>query len=159
MPAQVPASVSRSFEALIPVALVVLLMSLITVVLDIDLHQIVDKAVAPLVKAGDSIVGVWIPVFLITFFWAFGIHGVSVVGTVARPVWEVYLFNNATKSPPAPPISPISLRKPLPVVYLNWRLRSTLGLLLAMLLFSKSEYSKSSPELVSFRESSTSMNR
>ena len=53
-----------------------------------------DKLAAPLVKAGDSYFGVIIPVFLITFFWSFGIHGVSVVGTVARPLWDVYLGKN-----------------------------------------------------------------
>ncbi len=95
MPEQVPPSVSRSFEALIPVAIVVVLMTIITIVLGIDLHHLVDKLVAPLVEAGDSLAGVLILVFLITFFWSFGIHGVSVVGTVARPVWEVYLAKNA----------------------------------------------------------------
>ncbi|GGA42324.1 permease IIC component [Kroppenstedtia guangzhouensis] len=143
MPEQVPASVSRSFEALIPVALVVLLMSLITVGFEIDLHQVVDKAVSPLVTAGDSIFGVWIPVFLITFFWSFGIHGVSVVGTVARPVWEVYLFNNAdavaSGSSHIPHIAPETLYQ-----WFIWIGGSgaTLGLVLAMLLFSKSKYSK-----------------
>ncbi|EGK08511.1 PTS family cellobiose porter, IIC component [Desmospora sp. 8437] len=143
MPEQVPASVSRSFEALIPVALVVLLMSLITVVFEIDLHQVVDKAVSPLVTAGDSIFGVWIPVFLITFFWSFGIHGVSVVGTVARPVWEVYLFNNADAvASGASHIPHIA-----PETFYQWFIwiggsGATLGLVLAMLLFSKSKYSK-----------------
>lgn len=67
MPEQVPPSVSRSFEALIPVAIVVVLMTIITIVLGIDLHHLVDKLVAPLVEAGDSLAGVLIPVFLITF--------------------------------------------------------------------------------------------
>ncbi|MEH7511040.1 PTS transporter subunit EIIC, partial [Priestia megaterium] len=91
MPDSVPTSVARSFEALIPVTIVLIVMTIITVVLGIDLHSLVDKAVAPLIKAGDTLPGVLIPVFLITFFWSFGIHGVSVVGAVARPVWEVYL--------------------------------------------------------------------
>jgi len=94
MPDSVPTSVSRSFEALIPVTMVLFIMTLITVVAGVDLHSLVDKAVAPLIKAGDTLPGVLIPVFLITFFWSFGIHGVSVVGAVARPVWEVYLANN-----------------------------------------------------------------
>lgn len=68
MPEQVPPSVSRSFEALIPAAFVIILMSLVTVVFSIDLHHVVDKLAAPLVKAGDSYFGVIIPVFLITFF-------------------------------------------------------------------------------------------
>ena len=43
------------------------MMSLITVVFKVDLHYVVDKLAAPLVKAGDSYFGVIIPVFLITF--------------------------------------------------------------------------------------------
>lgn len=68
MPEQVPPSVSRSFEALIPAAFVIIIiMSLITVVFKVDVHYVVDKLAAPLVKAGDSYFGVIIPVFLITF--------------------------------------------------------------------------------------------
>lgn len=142
MPPQVPPSVSRSFEALIPIAIVIVLMSLLTVVLGLDLHSIVDKAAAPIVKAGDSLLGVLIPVFLITFFWAFGIHGVSVVGSVARPVWEVYLAGNAeavAQGNPAPYVAPETLFQ-----WFIWIGGSgaTIGLVLCMLVFSRSSYLK-----------------
>ncbi len=53
MPEQVPPSVSRSFlKQLIPAAFVIIIMSLVTVVFSIDLHHVVDKLAAPLVKAG-----------------------------------------------------------------------------------------------------------
>ncbi|AXI27904.1 MULTISPECIES: PTS sugar transporter subunit IIC [Priestia] len=143
MPEQVPPSVSRSFEALIPVAIVVVLMTIITIVLGIDLHHLVDKLVAPLVEAGDSLAGVLIPVFLITFFWSFGIHGVSVVGTVARPVWEVYLAKNAEAVADGASTLPYIA----PETFFQWFVwiggsGATLGLALAMLFFSKSKYSK-----------------
>ena len=93
MPEQVPPSVSRSFEALIPRIRYYYDESYYSR-FKVDLHYVVDKLAAPLVKAGDSYFGVIIPVFLITFFWSFGIHGVSVVGTVARPLWDVYLGKN-----------------------------------------------------------------
>ncbi|WP_433744333.1 PTS sugar transporter subunit IIC [Falsibacillus pallidus] len=142
MPEQVPPSVARSFEALIPVAIVILLVSAFTVLLGIDLHAVVDKAVGPFVKAGDSIFGVLIPVFLITFFWAFGIHGVSVVGTVARPLWEVYLAKNAeavAAGQAAPHIAPET--------FYQWFIwiggsGATLGLVLCMVFFSRSKYLK-----------------
>ncbi|SMO86652.1 PTS sugar transporter subunit IIC [Melghirimyces algeriensis] len=143
MPEQVPSSVSRSFEALIPVALVIALMSVVTVVLNIDLHHVVDQVASPLVKAGDSLFGVLIPVFLITFFWSFGIHGVSVVGTVARPVWEVYLAKNAEA------VADGSSQIPYiaPETFYQWFIwiggsGATLGMVLAMFLFSKSKYLK-----------------
>ncbi|AQY50452.1 PTS system diacetylchitobiose-specific transporter subunit IIC [Listeria weihenstephanensis FSL R9-0317] len=142
MPEQVPPSVARSFEALIPVAFVILFMTCITVVLGIDVHSLVDKAVAPIVKAGDSLLGVLIPVFLITFFWSFGIHGISVIGAIARPVWEVYLASNAEAVAAGTPIPHIA-----PETFFQWFVwiggsGATLGLVLAMLFFSKSSYTK-----------------
>lgn len=142
LPDAVPASVSRSFEALIPVAIVIVIMSFITVVMGINLHILVEKVAAPLVTAGDSLFGVLIPVFLITFFWSFGIHGVSVVGSVARPVWEVYFANNgeaAAAGESLPHIAPEPLYQ-----WFIWIGGSgaTLGLVIAMLIFAKSRYLK-----------------
>ncbi|WP_214744963.1 PTS sugar transporter subunit IIC [Exiguobacterium sp. s189] len=142
MPDSVPTSVARSFEALIPVTLVLVAMTIITVVLDVDMHSLIDKAVAPLVSAGDTLPGVLVPVFLITFFWSFGIHGVSVVGAVARPVWEVYLANNSAAVAAGNAIPHIA-----PETFFQWFIwiggsGATLGLVIAMLLTAKSSYSK-----------------
>ncbi|MBC6973482.1 PTS sugar transporter subunit IIC [Bacillus sp. Xin] len=143
MPEQVPPSVSRSFEALIPAAFVIIIMSIITVVFSIDLHHLVDKLAAPLVKAGDSYFGVILPVFLITFFWSFGIHGVSVVGTVARPLWEVYLGKNSAAVADGASSIPFIAPEPL-YQWFIWIGGSgaTLGLVLAMIVFGRSKYSK-----------------
>ncbi|WP_430536201.1 PTS sugar transporter subunit IIC [Listeria rocourtiae] len=142
MPEQVPPSVARSFEALIPVAFVVVFMTLITVVLGIDVHSLVDKAVSPIVKAGDTLFGVLLPVFLIGFFWSFGIHGISVIGAVARPLWEKYLGANAEAVAAGAPIPHVA-----PETFFQWFVwiggsGATLGLVLAMLFFSKSSYLK-----------------
>ncbi|MYL57617.1 PTS sugar transporter subunit IIC [Virgibacillus halodenitrificans] len=143
LPEQVPSSVSRSFEALIPVAIVIFLMTLITVVMGVNLHNLVDKLAAPLVTAGDSLLGVLVPVFLITFFWSFGIHGVSVVGSVARPLWEVYLVNNSE----AAAEGAAALPHIAPETFYQWFIwiggsGATLGLVIAMLLFARSKYMK-----------------
>lgn len=142
MPDQVPPSLIRSFEALIPIGIVILIMSLFTVVLGIDLHSVVEKLVAPLVSAGDSLPGILIPVFLITFFWAFGIHGVSIVGTIARPLWEVYLGKNAEAVAAGQPIPHVA-----PETFFQWFIwiggaGATLGLVLCMLFFAKTKYTK-----------------
>ncbi|KGX84625.1 PTS sugar transporter subunit IIC [Pontibacillus litoralis] len=143
MPPQVPASVSRSFEALIPVAILIVSISLVTVALGVDLHKLVEKMVAPLVAAGDSYFGVMLPVFLITFFWSFGIHGVSIVGTIARPLWEVYLVENSA----AVAEGASTLPHVAPETFFQWFVwiggaGATLGLIISMLLFAKSKYSK-----------------
>ncbi|MBA4603592.1 PTS sugar transporter subunit IIC [Thermoactinomyces mirandus] len=143
LPDAVPASVSRSFEALIPVAIVMILMTIITVIMGINLHALVEKLVTPLVTAGDSLFGVLVPVFLITFFWSFGIHGVSVVGSVARPLWEVYLLKNgeavASGASKLPHIAPEPLYQ-----WFIWIGGSgaTLGLVIVMLIFARSKYLK-----------------
>ncbi|MGC4378024.1 PTS sugar transporter subunit IIC [Fictibacillus sp. Mic-4] len=143
MPEQVPSSVSRSFEALIPVAIVILLMSLVTVVFGVDLHHVVEQVVSPFVKAGDSIFGVLVPVILIVFFWSFGIHGDSVVGPVARPLWEVYLAKNAEVAATGSQNLPYTA----PETFFQWFIwiggsGATLGLVLAMIFFSRSKYLK-----------------
>lgn len=96
MPEQVPASVARSFEALTPTAIVILLMATITYFLGFDWHTAVSKVVSPLVSATDTLPSVLILVLLVTFFWSFGIHGVSIVGSIARPLWLQILDANTS---------------------------------------------------------------
>lgn len=141
MPPQVPPSVSRSFESLIPVVFVLGAMSIITVVFQLDLHTLVDKIVGPLVFAGDTLPGVLVPVFLTTFFWAFGIHGMSIVGTIERPLWEVYLAKNAEAHAAGE-------------TFFQWFVwiggaGATLGLVICILLFAKSQFLKKFGKAVS----------
>ncbi len=87
MPEQVPTAVARSFEALTPTIVVIVGMACITYFLGFDWHGAVATIVSPLVKAADSLPSVLLLVFLITGFWSFGIHGVSIIGSLARPLW------------------------------------------------------------------------
>lgn len=95
MPDQVPASVARSFEALTPTLIVILLIGGITYFLGFNWHTAVATIIGPLVSATDTLPGVLIIVFLTCFFWFFGIHGVSIVGSIARPLWLTLLEHNA----------------------------------------------------------------
>ncbi|MBO3061687.1 PTS sugar transporter subunit IIC [Mammaliicoccus fleurettii] len=149
MPPQVPPSVSRSFESLIPVVIVLGAMSVITVVFQLDLHTLVDKIVGPLVFAGDTLPGVLVPVFLTTFFWAFGIHGMSIVGTIDIPLWEVYLAKNAEAHAAGEPLPHIA-----PETFFQWFVwiggaGATLGLVICILLFAKSQFLKKFGKAVS----------
>lgn len=142
MPEQVPPALIRSFEALIPVAITVLLMTLITVVFRIDLHGVIGKLVSPLVTVGDSLPGVLVPVFLITFFWSLGIHGDSIVGTIARPLWEVFLANNAEAV-----VAGEAIPHAAPETFFQWFVwiggsGATFGLVICMLFFARTKYSK-----------------
>lgn len=43
---------------------------------------------------GNSLFGGLLTVFLIVFFWSFGIHGPAVLGPVIRPMWDAAILEN-----------------------------------------------------------------
>lgn len=96
MPPQVPSSVARSFESLTPTVIVLIVVSAITMFIGVDLHGIIGKLITPLIKATDTLPSLLLLIFLVTFFWSFGIHGVSIVGSLARPLWLILLEENTT---------------------------------------------------------------
>lgn len=95
MPEQVPDSVARSFEALFPAAVVIILTWIVRVMLGLDINGMLMSLFSPLVElSGNNYFGVMLPVLLITLLWAAGIHGVSVIGSVMRPAWLIMLDAN-----------------------------------------------------------------
>lgn len=142
MPEQVPASVARSFEALTPTAIVILLMATITYFLGFDWHTVVSKAVAPLVSATDTLPSVLILVLLVTFFWSFGIHGVSIVGSIARPLWLQILDANTAAQAAGNTLPGIAAEP-----FYQWFIwiggsGCTIGLVILLATISKSAYGK-----------------
>lgn len=95
MPEQVPPSVARSFEALIPGAIVIIFVWVIRVVLNFDLNAFLMMIFSPIVNiAGNSFIGVLIPTILISLLWTTGISGDSVIGSIVRPIWLVLIDQN-----------------------------------------------------------------
>ncbi|QIK69816.1 PTS sugar transporter subunit IIC [Erysipelothrix sp. HDW6C] len=146
MPPQVPASVSRSFEALVPTAIILLLMATITYWLGFNWHSFIGNLVKPLLSATDSLPSVIIQVLLVTIFWAFGIHGVSIIGSIARPIWLQLLDANslAFEAGVAGTALPHIGAEP----FFQWFIwiggsGATIGLAIAMAFFAKSAYAKS----------------
>ncbi len=142
MPEQVPASVARSFEALTPTAIIVLIIGSITYYAKFDWHTFFAKIVSPLLNATDTLPSVWILVILITFFWSFGIHGVSVVGSVARPLWLQLLDKNTAAAAAGEPLTAIAAEP-----FFQWFIwiggsGCTIGLVIALTFFAKSTYGK-----------------
>lgn len=142
MPEGVPESVAKSFEALIPAALLILFIWTMRDVFDFNIHHWVLQLFQPLVLAGNTLAGVLVPVILITLLWAAGIHGDSVVASVARPVWLVLLDQNIAAAAAGQPIPNIA-----PEPFFQWFVwvggsGATIGLVLVM-LFSKAPYLRS----------------
>lgn len=142
MPPQVPASVARSFEALVPTAIIIVLFATVTMWFEVDVHGIMTKLVAPLVSATDTLPSVLIIIFLGMFFWFFGIHGWSIVGTIARPLWLTLLETNTAAAAAGTPIPHIGAEP-----FYQWFIMiggsgTTIGLAILFLIKSKSAYGK-----------------
>ncbi|MBZ2174901.1 PTS sugar transporter subunit IIC [Schnuerera sp. xch1] len=142
MPEGVPDSVARSFEALVPAAVVILIVWLVRVMLGFDIQTFIMNLFKPLVKAGNTLPGILIPILLITLLWAAGIHGVSVVGSIARPIWMVLLDENMTALADGAKVLPNIAPEP----FFQWFIwiggsGATLGLVF-LFLISKSDYLK-----------------
>lgn len=143
MPEQVPSSVAHSFEAVVPAAIVIIVIGLINVVFKINLEEVIQVIFSPLVKAGDTFLGVLVPVILITFLWLFGIHGDSIVGSVARPIWLQYFTENAEKMTNHQTPTHIA-----PETFFQWFIwiggsGATIGLIICAIFFGKAKYTKS----------------
>lgn len=143
MPEQVPGSVAHSFEAVIPAAIIIAVIGILNVVFKINIESVVQVIFSPLVKAGDTFLGVLVPVFLVTFFWLFGIHGDSIVGSVARPIWLQYFTENAEKVANHQVPTHIA-----PETFFQWFIwiggsGATIGLIICAILFGKAKYTKS----------------
>jgi PTS system cellobiose-specific IIC component len=142
MPDGVPDSVARSFEALIPAAFIIPVIWAVRDILGFDIQHFVMGLFQPLVLAGNSLAGILTPIIIITLLWATGIHGDSVVGTVARPVWLVLLDQNIAAAAAGQPIPNIA-----PEPFFQWFVwiggsGATIGLVFLMLR-SRSPYLKS----------------
>ncbi|WP_042456973.1 PTS cellobiose transporter subunit IIC [Neobacillus dielmonensis] len=92
MPDGVPPSVSRSFVALFPAFLVILVVWLLRLLIENTsfetLHNVVGQLLQePLSALGGSLIGALIAVFLVQLLWSTGLHGASIVGGVMGPIW------------------------------------------------------------------------
>lgn len=142
MPPEVPASVARSFEALTPTAIVILSVATLTMWLGVDVHGIIGKIVAPLISGTDSLPAILVICLLGMFFWSFGIHGWSIVGSLARPIWITLLDANTAAYVAGQPIPHIGAEP-----FYQWFIviggsGCTIGLAILLLLRSKSSYGK-----------------
>ena len=109
LPGGPPEVVVRSFVALLPAALVLGGVFLVVHVLRLDLITLLERAVAPLVHAADSLGGVVGLVLADSLLWLLGVHAAALTSAL-RPVWESMLVANmeAVAAHTAPPhIAPL----------------------------------------------------
>lgn len=100
MPDSVPLAISRSFTALIPSGIVVVLFLMIRWVFAMTPYGSVNEFIInvlqiPLLGVGTSLLGTEITAgFFNAFFWMFGIHGTLIVQSVMQPIWEAAKYAN-----------------------------------------------------------------
>jgi PTS system cellobiose-specific IIC component len=99
-----PDVVVRSFAALLPATICVVLVWLLVHVLGVDLVGGISALFRPLVHGGDSFAAVLLVVLIDSALWLVGVHGLSVLAAV-RPLWLSALAENmaAVSSGHAPP--------------------------------------------------------
>ncbi|WP_125607195.1 PTS sugar transporter subunit IIC [Lapidilactobacillus bayanensis] len=96
MPEQVPPAVSRSFEALIPGFVIITTVWIVRDVAGFDLNSALMALFKPITGVlGNNLFGALLPMFLIHILWSFGIHGMSIIGSLVRPMWLIMLDDNA----------------------------------------------------------------
>ena len=92
MPEGVPPAVSKSFAAIIPGLMAILIWSIIYKILELngitDIHQLLtDTLGRPLSAVGSSLLGTLFMVALNSFFWFLGLHGANTTNPIIQPIW------------------------------------------------------------------------
>ncbi len=132
-----PDVVVRSFAAMLPATVCVVVVWLLVHVLDVDLVGGIAALFRPLVHGGDTFAAVLLVVLIDSALWMVGVHGLAVLAAV-RPLWLSALAEN---------MAAVSSGHPPPHVFTQeffvwfvWQGGSGATLALAlMLLFAKSK--------------------
>lgn len=146
MPDVVPPGVSRAFESLIPTFLVLLSTALIGLgcysLTGLYLNEIIASFMEPLVAVGTSIPGVIVIYILLMLFWLVGIHGGSMLSAVKEALFTpLLLANTAAINNGQTPEYLINMG----FIQMFGEFSGagiTIGLVIAILLFSKREDNK-----------------
>ncbi|PRR79323.1 PTS sugar transporter subunit IIC [Clostridium vincentii] len=152
MPAGVPQGVANSFAALIPAAVIILFSTFVfgffKYVLNTTFIEFIYKTIqTPLQGMSDSLPGVIVIAFLIPFLWWFGVHGTTIVGGVTQ---GILLSNTASNQAILDSGRELTIANGARIVtqqFLEQFINTTgagitIGLVICMLFFAKSQQSK-----------------
>ncbi|MGG3469191.1 PTS sugar transporter subunit IIC [Neobacillus pocheonensis] len=100
MPDSVPENVSRSFSALIPGLIVIIVFDLIRIAFSFTNFATVQEFIfhylqVPLTSLGSTLPAMGIVTLFEAILWFFGIHGSNVVGGIMQPIWLALTADNA----------------------------------------------------------------
>ena len=144
MPSGVPEAVSRSFSALIPGTVIIVLFGIVLKVLEASglgsLNQILSMIIGtPLGYIAGTLPGTFVAVLLNSLFWFCGVNGGQVVGSVMNPLWIQYADANRVALAAGQSLPNIITAPFMDLfVYIGGG-GATIGLALCLMFFSRSK--------------------
>ena len=100
MPETVPANITAPFEVMIPfivnIFVFVGINTLLHVVTAGGILDLVFRIFQPLMRISNSLPAILVIIFLMEFFWFFGIHGDSMCEVVTTPILTMHMAENMT---------------------------------------------------------------
>lgn len=151
MPEGVPPEVIRSFEALIPGAVILTLALLLRVGMEHTsfgtIHDFVYKVLAvPLKSLGTSYIGSMFTVLAISVLWSVGINSGSMVNGIVRPFWLENQVENIAAMQAGQPLPHVITEQFFDMIWMGGA-GATLSLLLAIIIFAKSKHIRAVGEI------------
>jgi len=104
LPENVPAVVYESFLCLVPLFFLVLIFWLIRFVLGVDINNLVQATLKPLVFALNTMPGILLYAFLVTILWSVGINGDNAMDALVAPIFLQYLAANVEATTAGQPL-------------------------------------------------------
>ena len=144
MPDGVPPTVEKSFAALIPAGMSVLVFFVANIIFAMTPYKNAFNFVftilqTPLLKLGNTLPAMVIAYIFLHFFWFFGVNGGSVVGAVFNPILQTLSAENLAALQSGQAIPNIICQQFQDLFATFGGAGSTLSLLIAMLLFCRSK--------------------
>lgn len=146
MPDGVPPAVARSFSALLPGAFIIISLWIIRVLLNFDVNEFILSLFRPIAGlVGNNIFGILLPVLFIQLLWAAGVHGMSIIGSLVRPMWLMMLDSNMEAMAQGKPLTDMPYIAP--EQFYQWAVYmggagTTLALVIMLLFVPKSRFLK-----------------
>ncbi|MBX8978499.1 PTS sugar transporter subunit IIC [Enterococcus gallinarum] len=143
MPESVPDVVSKSFSALIPGVVILILFAGTLKLIEVSglgsLNNILSVIIGtPLGYIASTLPGTFVAVLLNSIFWFCGVNGGQVVGSVMNPLWIQYADDNRIAQA-AGEVLPHIVTAPFMDLFVYIGGGATIGLALCLLFFSKSK--------------------
>jgi PTS system cellobiose-specific IIC component len=95
MPKEVPEGITNMFASITPGLSFMGVIWLIRVVINFDFNGFILRLLQPLVVAGDTLLALNLEAIINRLAWSVGIHGYTVVQSVAMPFWTMAATENA----------------------------------------------------------------